>query len=293
MKRILITGAFGQLGVEMISVLGKQCDLLATDTVIPEDFSAEPFSVVMDITSPRQVKEVIDAYQPDVVVNLAAMTDVDACELHPDQSQRVNRDGVQYLLENFSGYFIQISTDYVFDGTAGPYSETDPPQPINQYGRSKLSAERLLQSSPNRTLILRTNVLYGYTKRTRASFVKWVVDSLKEGQSIPVVDDQWNNPTWTRALAETVHSLLAKDVEGMYHYGGAELLNRYQFAQRIASVFHLDSQLIRPVKTEALKQPAPRPLRSGLKTEKIEVEWHQSPLPVEEGLKQIRKALEA
>jgi dTDP-4-dehydrorhamnose reductase len=293
MRRILITGAFGQLGLEMLHVLRNQYDLLATGRVIPEDLSDTPSTTLLDIALPGQVKEVVRSYRPDVIINLAAMTDVDGCELHPDQAQRVNRDGVQYLLENFSGYFIQISTDYVFDGTAGPYSETDTPQPINHYGQSKLDAEKLLQSSPNNVLILRTNVLYGYTKRTRASFVKWVVDSLKKGKTIPVVDDQWNNPTWTRALAVTVQSLLANDVEGLYHYGGADLLNRFQFAHHIATVFQLDSQLIRPVKTKTLNQPAPRPLHSGLKTEKIEVEWHQSPLPVEDGLHQIRKALEA
>jgi len=293
MRKILITGAFGQLGLEMLQVLGNQYDLLATGRVIPKDLSNEPFTAVMDIAYPTQVKEVVNSYQPDVILNLAAMTDVDGCELHPNQARRINRDGVQYILENFSRYFVQISTDYIFDGQAGPYSETDIPHPINQYGLTKLSAEELLQNSPNRVLIIRTNVLYGYTKRTRASFVKWVVDSLKQGMSIPVVDDQWNNPTWTRALAKTVQFLLANEVEGVYHYGGAELLNRFQFAQRIAAVFQLDSQLIRPVKTETLNQPAPRPLRSGLKTEKIEAEWQRIPLSVDEGLNQIKKALEA
>jgi len=293
MRKILITGAFGQLGLEMLQVLGNQYDLLATGRVIPKDLSNEPFTAVMDIAYPTQVKEVVNSYQPDVILNLAAMTDVDGCELHPNQARRINRDGVQYILENFSRYFVQISTDYIFDGQAGPYSETDIPHPINQYGLTKLSAEELLQNSPNRVLIIRTNVLYGYTKRTRASFVKWVVDSLKQGMSIPVVDDQWNNPTWTRALAKTVQFLLANEVEGVYHYGGAELLNRFQFAQSIAAVFQLDSQLIRPVKTETLNQPAPRPLRSGLKTEKIEAEWQRIPLSVDEGLNQIKKALEA
>ena len=293
MRKILITGAFGQLGLEMLQVLGNQYDLLATGRVIPKDLSNEPFTAVMDIAYPTQVKEVVNSYQPDVILNLAAMTDVDGCELHPNQARCINRDGVQYILENFSRYFVQISTDYIFDGQAGPYSETDIPHPINQYGLTKLSAEELLQNSPNRVLIIRTNVLYGYTKRTRASFVKWVVDSLKQGMSIPVVDDQWNNPTWTRALAKTVQFLLANEVEGVYHYGGAELLNRFQFAQSIAAVFQLDSQLIRPVKTETLNQPALRPLRSGLKTEKIEAEWQRIPLSVDEGLNQIKKALEA
>lgn len=292
MRRILITGAFGQLGMEMIPVLGKQYDILATGRTVPGEMRSIPFTAPLDITQARDVKAVINSYRPEVILNLAAMTDVDACELHPGQAQQVNRDGVQSLLENFSGYVVQISTDYIFDGTAGPYRETDTPHPINQYGRTKLAAEKLLLNSPNQVLIVRTNVLYGYTKRTRASFVKWVVDSLKQGQTIPVVEDQWNNPTWTRALAETVHFLVANEVEGVYHCGGADLLNRYQFARRIAALFQLDGHLIQPVKTKTLNQPARRPLRSGLKTKKIEAEWQQSPLSVEAGLSQIKKALE-
>ena len=134
-------------------------------------------------------------------------------------------------------------------------------------------------------------MVYGYTKRTKASFVKWVVDSLSDGKPIRVVDDQWNNPTWTESIATVIKVLIEKEALGLYHYGDKEYMNRYEFAHLIAKVFDLDASLISPISTADLKQPAPRPLKSGLKTEKIESALGIVPNSVETCLQEIRKQL--
>ena len=138
---------------------------------------------------------------------------------------------------------------------------------------------------------LRPNVVYGYTKYTKASFVKWVVDSLTQKKTINIVDDQWNNPTWTEDLAEVIERGIDEELKGIYHYGGDRVMNRYEFAHIIADIFELDAGLVQPIKTVELNQDAPRPLKSGMKTDKIEKALGIRPKSVETCLKEIRNQL--
>lgn len=292
MNKILITGAFGQLGEACLKKMNKSSDILATGPHVPLD-SGLINSCEMEITNPVSVKKTIREYQPDIILNLAAMTNVDGCELDPQRGMSVNVEGVKYLREDFGGHFIQISTDYVFDGEKGPYDEEDETHPLNVYGRTKLEADQWLMESGGEVTILRTNVVYGYTNGTEASFVKWVVDSLENGEKIRVVNDQWNNPTWTEALAEVIDVVVENKVMGLFNYGGAELITRIDFARRIASVFDLDANLIAPISTVELNQPALRPLKSGLKTEKIEKTLGIKTHSVETCLRKIRLQLDS
>lgn len=269
-KRILITGASGQLGSAVIKALNSKYDLLATDSVSNNDIVWQVPFFNLDITDAYQIRTVLQDTKPDVLINLAAMTDVDGCEINPDQAELVNTTAVGYLIEHFNGQFIQISTDYVFDGKAGPYSEDDKTNPISVYGKTKLDAETIVQRPGKDWVILRTNVLFDYYPGTQASFIKWVIDSLKAEKTINVVNDQWNNPTWTHSLAEIIELVVKNDVQGLYNYGGADYLNRFDFARLIANIFDLNESFIMPIKTKSLKQSAPRPLLGGVKTAKIE-----------------------
>ena len=134
----------------------------------------------LDITELKQVRETITLFQPDVIVHLAAMTDVDGCERDPEMAFDVNVRGTENLLDNFNGRFIYISTDYVFDGSDGPYAEKDEVNPLSVYGRTKFYGEDLVQQSDANWVILRSNVVFSFNERTKASFMDWVVDSLKK-----------------------------------------------------------------------------------------------------------------
>jgi len=270
-KRLLITGASGQLGNSVLNQLFGKYDLLSTD-IIHTNRSDVPFAI-LDISNFAKIKNILSEFNPDVIINLAAYTDVDGCELNPNKAYLLNSKSVEMLSDNFNGQIIQISTDYVFDGISGPYTENDDTNPINIYGKTKLQAENVLDHSDNDWCILRTNVLFDYYKGTEASFIKWVIDSLKSNKSINVVDDQWNNPTWTLNLAEIIELIIKNNVKGLYNYGGADYLNRFEFAQIIADIFNLDKTLISPIKTQSLNQTAKRPLNGGLKIEKIEQEF--------------------
>ena len=289
-KKVLITGAFGQLGNAVLKRF-QDVEILATDIFIPP-LSSGSFSMeILDVTKPEDVVKVLKRFQPDVVLNLAAMTNVDGCEANPEVAEKINSGGVRNFLEVFGGMFIQISSDYVFNGKAGPYDEEDIPDPINVYGRTKLDSDKFVMQYQNSWCIVRTNVVFDYSKHSDASFVKWVINSLQNNKQIRVVHDQWNNPTWAYALADILGVIVEKESVGLYHYGGAEQINRLEFAKTIAKVFHLDDSLITPITTESLNQIAPRPLKCGLKTHLIKSKLQVTTLPLEVSLKHIKSKL--
>jgi len=271
-KRILITGATGQLGRSVVKELQPHFDILSTARKIPvETLTACPV-VEMDLRDKAVVQQVVGKYEPDFLIHLASMTNVDGCEREKEEAWNINVRGTEHLLEGISGTdarMVFISTDYVFEGENGPYSEDAMPSPINFYGKSKLAAENAIRGGRNSWVIVRTNVLYG-AGGSLASFVRWVTESLESGKEIRVVDDQYSNPTWTGALAEAIKLLIVMNCEGLFHYGGADFISRYHFALRIAKVFKLDSSPIKRISTDELNQDANRPLRSGLTTHKIE-----------------------
>ena len=265
--RILITGAFGQLGHALQSVLSRESnyELICTGRKIKKGQEGIP----LDIRNQVALKEIINTTAPDILINLAAMTNVDACELNPKLAGEINVAGLQHICDSFKGKIIHLSTDYVFDGTSGPYKEDDPLNPISIYGKTKLASEHILLEKDIKNLVIRGNVLYDYSPHTSASFLNWVVSSLKDNQEIKVVEDQFNNPTWTRSMSDIIELSIENDLEGIIHWGDSVHISRYEFAKLIAKKFSLNDSLIKPVLTSELNQPARRPLQSGLSTEKL------------------------
>lgn len=279
--KVLITGAAGQLGQALLQVLSPSRDLLLTD-LEPGETGIAP----CDITNWDQVREAVRDYRPQAIVNAAAFTDVDGNEREPEKARRVNTVGVEHLLAagaEVGAGLVQVSTDYVFDGAAGPYLEGDKPAPLSVYGRTKLAAERLVLEGNNH-LVIRANVLFGPDLEAPPSFVRWVVNSLKAGQAIRVVDDQINNPTLTTHLAEAIGKALEQGAAGLYHYGGLEFVSRYEFALKIARHFNLPMDGISPISTAELGQLASRPLKSGLVCSKMKVELNVTNTNLSEAL---------
>ena len=263
--RLLITGSSGQLGTALKGMLAKYYEVICTTRLKNKNNSLN-----LNITNKIMLKEVLEATKPDLIINLAAMTNVDLCETEPEAAKSINFKGVENICDLFKGRIIQISSDYVFDGKDGPYTENDNTNPISTYGKTKLLAEKVVLNHNDENIVLRTNVLYSYNSNTNACFVNWVVRSLKEKKQINVVDDQYNNPTWTKSISKVILLCIQKKISGLYHWGDGDILSRYQFSLKIAKVFNLDSSLIRPIKTLELSQIAKRPLNSGLISKKIE-----------------------
>ena len=263
--RILITGAFGQIGTAVSRKLETQFDVIRTGRNLPGRQKGH----LLDVRDKILVQNIIDVVAPDLIINLAALTNVDDCELNPDLAKEINIAGVQHLCDAFSGKIIHLSTDYVFNGVNGPYSEESTVAPINVYGETKLASERILLNENPNHLILRGNVIYGDSTTTHASFFNWVVNSLKNSIEIKVVNDQINNPTWVDSMADIISHCIHQKLSGIFHWGDADLLSRYNFAVKIADKFELDKKLIHPITTPELDQPAARPLKSGLNSNKL------------------------
>ncbi|MFC1481939.1 SDR family oxidoreductase [Candidatus Neomarinimicrobiota bacterium] len=277
--RILITGAGGQLATALNRLLEGHYELRS----VGEFEAAGP---VCDLTDWKQVRETVAAYKPTIIINTAALTNVDLNESEPELAATINTRGVEYLIsasEKYGTKLVQISTDYVFDGSAGPYLEVDPTNPINVYGQTKLDGDLLALEHP-RNLVVRANVLYGGKDGSAASFVRWVIRSLQAGETIQIVDDQVNNPTLTDHLVQAINAAIDQDGAGLYNYGGLEFIDRYAFACRIAHQFGLPTGLIEPIKTSALKQLAPRPLSSGLICSKMIVDFGVMNYDIEDSL---------
>ena len=293
-RKILITGAEGQLGIVLQRILRDKFDVFPTDIIISE-LENRVNSKNLDITERSDVENTIKEINPDIIINCAAYTDVDGSEENKNQAHMVNVAGLQNLIlaSNYNTYFVHISSDYVFDGNAGPYSEEDHTYPINYYGKTKLEAENTLRGSRRKYLILRTNVLYCENLLFKSNFFAWVYKSLTNNKSISVVNDQISNPTYVPHLVEVIFLCIILHTEGIYHYGSDDFLSRYEFAIIIAKVFGFDKSLISPIDTKSLfkkvkSYTAKRPMHSGLKVDKIESELNISTYASEYSLKKIK-----
>lgn len=289
-ERILVVGSNGLLGQKVAEQLVRGSNYHITLASIEErpvrELQSAPYLSV-DITNRKQVRDAVSAVNPEVIINCAAMTNVDACETERETAWKINVGGVEHLIEaaRKKGItIIHISTDYVFDGKSGPYSEDDRPEPLSYYGKSKLASENALRSSGVPHFIARTMVLYGIATGVKANFAVWLMKSLEERKSVKVVDDQIGNPTLVDDLAFGLIRAMELGKTGIYHLAGRDILSRYDFAVTLARMFGLDERLIRPIKTATLKQPAARPLNSGLITLKAEVDLGFRPSGVEQGL---------
>jgi len=288
LKKVLITGASGLLGRKLAKALSEGYEVIATDKTHP----AYPDSVRMDIVDESEVTRVLSRARPELVVHAAAETDVDKCEINRDLAWSVNAKGTRNIASacgKISVKLVYVSTDYVFDGEKGLYNERDQPNPVNYYGVTKLEGERFVTELCEDYIIVRTSVLYGWHP-DRLNFATWVIDSLKSGKRISVVEDHYNSPTLADNLAEVVLKIVEMGATGVYHIAGSERISRYDFARKTAEVFGLDRSLVTPMKMEDLKVwVAKRPRDSSLSVDKAKHELNVSLLDVREGLQEMRR----
>jgi dTDP-4-dehydrorhamnose reductase len=294
-KRIFLVGANGMLGQRLVEAFQHDDAVqLLTCSVEPQPFFNDAEYICCDLTKRENIKKIIFEFYPDFIINAAAFTNVDLSEMEREKAWKVNVKGVEYLAEAsrvLDAHLIHISSDYIFDGSKGPYTEKDKPNPLGYYGRTKLASENALKISGSIHTILRTNVLYGMARNSRPDFVRWVISQLKSKKEIRIVTDQYNNPTFTDDMVQAITKVIEYKRQGTYNIGGRDFLSRYDFTRIIADYFGLDQQLIIPISTEELKQPAKRPLKSGLITLKAQTELGYRPQSIKETLNIMKKNL--
>jgi dTDP-4-dehydrorhamnose reductase len=251
--KVLITGAGGQLGRDLVEVFDA-----AGDDVVACDRS------MLDVADRDLVLQVLGHVRPDAVVHAAAWTDVDGCERDPARALGVNALGTRHVAEGarLAGARVcYVSTDYVFDGTSPrPYTEWDDPNPLSVYGRSKLGGERELGP---RDTVVRTSWVCG---RHGRNFVKTMLRLAAERDELAVVDDQHGCPTFTPDLASMVRRLVVARLPGVFHVTNQGATTWFQLARDVLAAAGLDPERVRPISTAELDppRPAPRPARSVL-----------------------------
>jgi dTDP-4-dehydrorhamnose reductase len=288
--RILVTGANGLLGQKLVSRLMQDpaVEVVATARKPFALFMPRGFFATLDIGDATQTKETLLRYRPDVVINTAAMTQVDQCETDREACWRANVDSMTYLVagcEAVGAHLIHVSTDFVFDGTHGPLDESAQPAPVNFYGESKLAGEKIVQESQIKWAILRTVLVYGITAdMSRTNIVLWVKNSLQAGKKIQVVNDQWRTPTLAEDLAQGCHLAAIKKATGIYHISGEEMMTPYDIAIATARFFKLDAGLIEATDSTRFTQPAKRPMKTGFIIGKAKRELGYRPHTFAQGL---------
>jgi dTDP-4-dehydrorhamnose reductase len=291
-QRILLTGANGLVGQALVERLSADAsvDLLATGRDATPRFTEGSCGYPpLDITDTEAVRRLFVDFAPSVVINCAAVTKVEQGEANKEACWAVNVDAVAALgrLCKAQGVrLVQLSTDFVFDGSAGPYDERDRPDPINFYGRSKWASENAVRAARlRRWTIVRTALGYGTGHNlTRSNFGLWLVDRLQRGEPTAVATDQIRTPTYIPDFADGIARAVRLNKNGLYHLAGRELLSVYDFARRLAQRLDLDASLITPTTTDVLHPDAPRPLRTGLLILKAETELGYKPRPLDDAL---------
>jgi dTDP-4-dehydrorhamnose reductase len=246
----------------------------------------------MDITKESDVRRVFNSFKPDVVIHAAAETNVDRCEVDKKHAWRVNVGGTKNIADMsnvINARMLYVSTDYVFSGEQGLYTERDDPNPVNHYGSTKLEGERYVTRTCRDYAIARTSVLYGHHP-SKSNFAEWVIKTLEENEPISVVDDHYNSPTLADNLAEAIVEMIQKNLVGLYHIAGSARINRFDFALQIAKAFDLDSGLIKPVRMSELKAwVAERPRDSSLRIDEIQRQIKTKLLDVNGALKKMKR----
>lgn len=274
--RVLVTGGNGLLGRKLTELIQK-------------DSSAELLSTsrsTLDVTDPGIMRSTVQKFKPDVIINAAAMTQVDQCEQQRDECWKQNVGSVKNLVEVCKTndiHLVHVSTDFIFNGKEGPLAEYAIPEPVNFYGESKLEGERIILLSKIKAAIIRTVLVYGVTSdMSRSNIVLWVKKSLEEKKPIKVVNDQFRTPTLAEDLAMGCILAAQKRATGIFHVSGYEMMTPYDIAIRTADFFGLDKSLISPVSN--FIQAAKRPLRTGFIIEKAKRELGYKPHSFDEGL---------
>ncbi|MDP5093077.1 MAG: SDR family oxidoreductase [Polaribacter sp.] len=279
MKKVVITGSNGLLGQSLVNLLLKNKNEYQVfgfskgkNRSGREDF----MYVSIDLTDENELKKALLEIKPDAIVNTAAMTQVDDCEIYKNECDVLNVDVVKWLkevAEIINCHVIHLSTDFIFDGKKGYYKETDEPNPLSYYGNSKVKSEEILLNSKIDFTILRTILVYGKVyDMSRTNIVLWVKEMLENGKEITIVDDQFRMPTYVNDLALSCKLAIDKKATGIYHISSNTLMSVFEIAQKIADVFELDKNLIKPISSSTLNQKAQRPPKTGFDVSKATTE---------------------
>ena len=291
--KILLTGANGLLGQHLLHLILKETDHIVI-AVGKGDCRTEFLHnkrlryYSLDITDAVAANRLYLEEQPGLFIHAAAITQVDDCESDKVKCWNTNVTATRFLIDaarKINAFVVYVSTDFVFDGEKGNYSESDLTGPVNYYGSSKLAAENALLDSGLNAAIVRTCLVYGnLVNGSRTNFISWVKENLEEGKTIKVVNDQYRTPTYIEDLAKGILLVTEKKATGIFHISGEELLTPYEMAMVTADFLSLNRLLLEKVDASGFTQTAKRPAKTGFVITKAKNELGYQPLSFNDGL---------
>ncbi|MFH1311763.1 MAG: SDR family oxidoreductase [Candidatus Eisenbacteria bacterium] len=290
--KVMITGASGSVGWVLSKALAGRCAVsgtYASHPYVPEGVTG----VKIDLRDQWAVKEHLEHHRPDVIVHLAAITQPDRCEENPQLAFRVNFEAtseIARVAEAIGARLVCASSDLIFDGAKGDYTEEDVPRPLSIYGMSKLRAEEAALELSSGALVVRSSLIYGFGSPVSKTFLSRVLEKLAQGEKMQLFTDQMRNPVLIDDLAEAVIIAIEKDLSGIYHIGGPEAVNRHEFGRKVCRIFGYDESLLVPISMRDFSYDAKRPLDSTLNTEKYTGATGFVPRPMDAGLKEAKES---
>ncbi|CDK39321.1 dTDP-4-dehydrorhamnose reductase [Halorubrum sp. AJ67] len=296
--RLLVVGANGLLGSNVVRAGQRRgWDVCGTYHSMRPDFEIP--LVQFDLQAYDEFEAILAEFEPDVVVNCAAMTDVDGCETDPETARVLNGDAPGALAAQCVSHdvqFVHVSTDYVFDGTArDPYPETADPNPVQVYGESKLAGERAVRETAPAALVARLSFVWGIhrSRNELTGFPAWVRGQLQDGDEVPLFTDQWLTPTRAGQAADVLLDLIDHDASGLVHVACTSCVTPYEFGEVIAEVGGYDAELLGAGSMDDVDRDATRPAHSCLDVSRVESTLERAQPTLQEDVDAVRETFES
>ena len=298
-KKVFITGSNGLLGQKLLNAFQKEDAFKVIAGSKGSDRTPineiQHVYVSIDITEKEALASLFKQQQPDILINCAAMTNVDACEDKRDICYELNVSAVEYMADlclEYGTHFIHLSTDFIFDGADGPYNEESKADPTCYYGETKHVSEQILQQNLSRYSILRTVLVYGVIHDLhRSNIVLWAKKALENKQEMKIVNDQYRTPTLVEDLAAACLLVAKKEAFGVYNIAGKDFLSILEFVKVIADFWGLETDTVKEISSDSLDLRASRPLVTGLDISKAVGELGYRPHSISEGLTLVDQQL--
>jgi len=284
-KKILVTGSAGLVGTQIVK------DLLNNNKEVYSCYNNNKpklgILTHLDLSKKDDIINTMNNVNPDVVIHLGAVTDVELCEIDKELAKKINTTATEILAlesEKHNSFFLYMSTDYVFDGKVGMKTEKDEPNPINFYGKSKLDGENVLKKITTPNIIVRTSTPFGVHSK-KISFPFWIKKNLELKKEISVLTDQYTSPSYVPNISKMIIEIIERKITGIIHLAGDTKISRYDFAIHIAKITNLNKQFLKLSKMEQMSWEAKRPIDSSLDVTKAKKILNHKPEKIENSLK--------